>query len=227
VADLASDHRVIRMENRGIEQSVTSATQWTMEDMAGDARAVLDALGLARAHVVGTSMGGMIAQALALDHPQRVDRLVLMATAFGGADMILPEARALAVFAPLPGESPGEQRRRGLRTLVGDRFVEDHAPLLELLVSQRERNPTAGPVFAAQYDAILQSDRSQRVSEIKSRTLIVHGDQDPLVPVQNGHLLCERISNAQLVVLNGCGHMPHLERPVESARAIREFLRAP
>jgi pimeloyl-ACP methyl ester carboxylesterase len=55
----------------------------------------------------------------------------------------------------------------------------------------------------------------------------VHGDQDPLVPVQNGHLLCERIPNAQLVVLNGCGHMPHLERPVESARAIREFLRAP
>jgi 3-oxoadipate enol-lactonase len=227
VADLASDHRVIRMDNRGIAQSQTSATSWTMEQMADDVRAVLDALALARVHVVGTSMGGMIAQTLALEHPERVDRLVLMATGFGGPEMIPAEPRAVAAFYPLPGESPGAQRRRGLKLLVGDSFAADHGPLLEMLVAQRERNPTAGPVFAAQYAAIVSSDRSQRVSGIKSRTLIVHGEQDPLVPVQNGRLLHERIPSSQLVLLEGVGHMPHLERPVESARAIREFLRAP
>src|SRR4051812_5140483 len=77
VADLASDHRVIRMDNRGVAQSRTTATTWTMEGMAADVIAVVDALGLPSVHLVGTSMGGMIAQLVAAHYPARVSRLVL------------------------------------------------------------------------------------------------------------------------------------------------------
>ena len=227
VSDLARDHRVVRFDNRGIAQSQTTVKSWTLEDMADDVRAVLDALGLARAHVLGTSMGGMVAQLVAARHPSRVDRLVLMATTFGGPNAIPAEPRALAVLGPQPGISIAEQRRLGLRTLTSDGFADDHADLIDMLVAQRERNPTPGPVFNAQLHALLASDRSEAVAGIRARTLVVHGDRDPLVPPENGRRLSERIPGASFLLLPGCGHMPHLEKPAETANAIREFLAAP
>jgi len=226
IADLASDHRVVRMDNRGIAQSQTAWTSWTLEDMANDARAVLDALGLGRAHVIGTSMGGMVAQLLAAKHPERVGRLVLMATSFGGSEMVQPEQRAIDALAPPPGLTVAEQRRKGLRSLTSDEFADANSDLIELLVAQRERNPTSALAFKAQFDALLASDRSQLVADIRSPTLVVHGELDPLVPVQNARMLAARIPGAQLSVLPRCGHMPHLERPVETAQTIRTFLEA-
>jgi pimeloyl-ACP methyl ester carboxylesterase len=227
VADLASDHRVVRMDNRGIAQSQSKTQTWTMEDMANDVVAVIDALGAASVHLVGTSMGGMIAQLVAAQYPSRVSRLVLMATTYGGRESVPPEPRAVAVLGPTPGLSVAEQRRRGLRALTSDAFAEDHADLIEMLVAQRERNPTPGPTFKAQFDAIMLSDRSEVVSRIRCPTLVIHGDLDPLVPIHNGHMLADRIQGSRFVLLEGCGHLPHLERPEETAKAIREFLSAP
>ena len=224
VADLARDHRVIRFDNRGVAQSTTTAQSWTLEDMADDVCAVLDALGASRAHIVGTSMGGMVAQLAAARHASRVDRLVLMATHFGGSDVVPPEPQAMAALGPMPGLSVAEQRRRGLRTLTSDGFADDHADLIEMLVAQRERNPTSGPVFNMQVHALLASDRSQLVSSIRAPTLVIHGDHDPLIPAENGRRLSERIPGAEFIVLPGCGHLPHLEKPTETASAIREFL---
>lgn len=224
VADLASDHRVVRMDNRGIAQSQSSAASWTMEDMAADVIAVIDALGLPHVHLVGTSMGGMVAQLVAAKHPSRVSRLVLMSTMFGGSYSIPPEPRAAAVLAPVPGATVGEQRRRGLRVLTSDTFAEDHADLIEMLVAQRERNPTPAATFKVQFEAIVKSDRSGILKDIRCPTLVIHGDVDPLVPVQNGHMLAERIAGARFELLSGCGHLPHLERPVESAKLVREFV---
>jgi 3-oxoadipate enol-lactonase len=225
VADLARDHRVVLMDNRGIEQSQTSAATWTMNDMASDALAVLDALGVARAQVVGTSMGGMIAQLLAAAHAQRVAKLVLMSTSFGGRDSLPPTDKGAAAFSPQSaGMSVGDQRRHGLRMLTSDSFAADHAELIDMLVAQRERNPTSGPTFKAQLEAILASDRSQVVAQIRTPTLVLHGDLDPLIPPDNGRLLSGRIAGAQFVLFEGCGHMPHLEKPVETAQVIRTFL---
>lgn len=227
IADLASDHRVVRMDNRGIAQSQTKASTWTMRDMADDVVAVIDALGVASVHLAGTSMGGMIAQLVAAHHPERVSRLVLMATTFGGTQSIPPEPKAISALAPPPSLSIGEQRRRGLRALTSDAFAEDNSDLIEMLVAQRERNPTPGPTFKAQWDSIMLSDRSEVVSEIRCPSLVIHGDLDPLVPVRNGRMLAERIPDARFVLLEGCGHLPHLERPEESAKAIRDFLAEP
>lgn len=227
VADLATDHRVVRMDNRGIAQSQTKASAWTMQDMADDAVAVIDALGLSSVHLAGTSMGGMIAQLVAATHPSRVSRLVLMATTFGGDRAVPPEQRAIDALQPPPGLSIGEQRRRGLRALTSDAFADAHAELIEMLVTQRERNPTPGPTFKAQFEAILASDRYELVNRIRCPTLVIHGDLDPLVPVQNGRVLAQRIPDARFLLLEGCGHLPHLERPEQTAQAIREFLAEP
>ena len=224
VADLAADYRVVCLDNRGIGQSQTTVNTWSMQDMANDVLAVLDALALSKVHLAGTSMGGMVAQLVAAEHPARVSKLVLMSTSHGGRESIPPEARVIGVLGPQPGLSIGEQRRLGLRALTSDTFADDHAELVEQLVAERERSPTPGRVFKVQLEAIGLSDRSQIVSKIHCPTLILHGDLDPLVPVANGRMLAARIPNAQLIVLEGCGHIPHLEKPVETAKAIREFL---
>ncbi|HKP55446.1 MAG TPA: alpha/beta fold hydrolase, partial [Polyangiales bacterium] len=125
---------------------------------------------------------------------------------------------------PLPGATVGEQRRRGLRMLTSDEFAAEHPDLIDMLVSQRERNPTSLPTFKAQFEAILNSDRSQLVAKIEAPTLVIHGALDPLIPAHNGRLLSQRIAGAQFELLEGCGHLPHLEKPVETAALIREFL---
>jgi 3-oxoadipate enol-lactonase len=223
-ADLARRFRVVRMDNRGIAQSEALSAPFTLEDMARDAVAVLDALGVERAHVAGTSMGGMIAQTVALDHAPRVSRLVLMSTSHGGQDAVPPWEAALALFSPIPGETLAEQRRRSLGVITGPGFAQQNPALIEHLVEQRVRIPTSGRTFMTQLDAILKSDRSARVAKITSPTLVIHGDQDSLVPVGNGQLLAAKIPSARLALLPGCGHLPHLERPADCAALVADFL---
>jgi 3-oxoadipate enol-lactonase len=224
ISGLAAQYRVIAMDNRGIDDSQTAATAWTMRDMAEDARAVLDAEGLQRAHIAGTSMGGMIAQTLALEFPERVGRLILMATSFGGRESLPPLPAAASVLLPAPGLSVAELQRRALGVLTGPGFAQARAELIAELAVLREKSPTRGRVFKAQFAAIAESDRSQRVRDLVMPTLVLHGSEDPLIPVENGKQLASRIPDAKLLVLDGCGHFPHVEQPDVTVRAILEFL---
>ena len=227
IGELGRSARVVRMDNRGIGPSETTREAWSMLDMANDARAVLDALGVERAHVLGTSMGGMIAQTLALEHPRRVARLILMSTSCGGSEAIGPADVALALFAPAPQLTLEQQRRRAIGVITGPGFAETHVDLVEHLVQLRLRVPTRGRVFNTQLKAIMESDRSQRIAQLRLPTLVIHGTDDSLVPVGNGKLLASRIPAARLVLLPGCGHLPHLEQPLQCARLVGDFLAAP
>jgi pimeloyl-ACP methyl ester carboxylesterase len=170
-------------------------------------------------------MGGMIAQTVALEHPGRVARLVLMSTSFGGPEAIGPTEAAMALFTPIPGETIADQRRRALTVITAPGFAARNPDLIEQLVDTRLRVPTRGAVFGAQLTAIMQSDRSQRVAQLTLPTLVVHGTDDTLVPVGNGRLLAERIPGARLALLEGCGHLSHLEMPNLCASTVGDFLR--
>jgi 3-oxoadipate enol-lactonase len=221
---LSAKYRVVTMDNRGIGESHSDLETWTMHDMALDACAVLDAVGAASAHVIGTSMGGMISQQLACDMPDRVQKLVLMATTFGGREALPPAPEAAAVLLPVPGFSIAELQRRTLRVLTAPGFATAHPELIEQLAQLRERMPTRGRVFKAQFGCIVASDRSQSVRGLRAPTLVVHGQDDPLIPVENGKLLAERIPAQRFVLLDDCGHFPHVEKPIESVTAVLEFL---
>ncbi len=222
-AALTERFRVVRMDNRGIGQSTSDSAKWTMQDMANDALAVLDALSVERAHVAGTSMGGMIAQQLAISSPERVSRLALMATTCGGPQAVPPMPEAIALFAPAPELSIAEQRRRALRVITAPGFADKRPDLIEQLVELRLAVPTPGRVFQAQLEAIFTSDRSDTVRGLQMPTFVLHGIDDTLVPVGNGKLLAERIPGARLLLLDDCGHLPHLERSADSAAALLEF----
>lgn len=221
---LCEKYRVVTMDNRGIGESQSSVETWSMHDMAVDAWAVLDAVGVASAHVLGTSMGGMVAQLLASETPERVQKLVLMATTFGGREAIPPAPEAAAVLLPVPGITVAELQRRCLRVLTAPGFADANPELIERLAQLRQRVPTRGRVFKAQFGSIVNSDRSQSVRGLRAPTLVVHGQDDPLIPVENGKLLAARIPAQRCVLFDDCGHFPHFEKPAESVAVVLDFL---
>jgi 3-oxoadipate enol-lactonase len=221
---LAQHFRVVRMDNRGIGESRADQDAWTMADMANDACAVLDAVGVRSAHLLGISMGGMIAQVVAIEHPERVRRLILMSTHFGGAETVRPKAEVAALFLPVAGASPSQAWQAVLEGITGPGFAAKNRAVIAEKAALRELYPTSGRLLATQVRAIATSDRSQTVAGIRQPTLVIHGTDDPLVPVQNGKLLAERIPGARLVLLPGCGHLPHFEQPTECTQAVVDFL---
>ncbi len=227
-AALAERYRVVRFDNRGVGRSPRAPAGYSLSDLAGDAVAVLDAVGADRAHVIGISMGGMIAQLVALEHPARVARLVLIATHHGGPGVERSHPDALRLFDPATlfanAGNPEAAMRHAIGVITAPGFVERAPELVAELVANARRAPTHPAVFFAQFQAILASDRSERVRAITAPTLVVHGSEDKLIRPSSGRVLAEKIPGARLVMLEDCGHMPMHEHPEALAAHVLEFL---
>jgi 3-oxoadipate enol-lactonase len=224
-ARLAEKYRVVRFDNRGTGASEKPKDAWTLEDMAADAVAVLDAVNAPSANVLGISMGGMIAQLVALGYPERVKRLVLLSTNFGGPNIVRPTAELIQfLYSPPRTATPEDIIRVAMQMISAPGFSDAHPELIEELVSYARAQPTHKAVFATQLQAILSSDREALVKDIRAPTLIVHGDMDPLIPHENGVLLSQRIPGSRLVTLPGVGHVPSFEAPEKLAKIVLEFL---
>jgi pimeloyl-ACP methyl ester carboxylesterase len=225
---LAERYRVVRFDNRGVGASPRAEGGYALSDLARDATAVLDAVEAPTAHVIGISMGGMIAQLVALEHSHRVDKLVLLSTHFGGHHVQGPTPDAMRMFDPDTfvslGRDPVEMMRFTLSIITAPGFVDRAPAVLDTLLENVRREPTHPGAFMAQLQAILGSDRSERVREITRPTLVVHGTDDQLIPVSNGKKLAARIPGAELVLFEDCGHMPMHEKPEELARVVAAFL---
>lgn len=218
---LGEAHEVVLFDNRGIGGSDAPAGPYSVPDMAGDALAVLDAAGVERAHVLGTSLGGMIALQLVLDHPDRVDKLVLACTTPGGTKAApMPERtqRLLAEAQTLPAEV-------ALRRFVENAFGPDpDAAQIERIMRHRIATAQSPPAWAAQASAGAAFDVWARLPEIRARTLVLTGEEDAVVDPRNSELLAARIPAARLEVFAGGGHLFFWEQPDRFVGAVREFL---
>jgi 3-oxoadipate enol-lactonase len=222
---LAERFRVLAFDNRGVGRSGRPDGPYSVADMADDCVAVLDAAGEARAHVYGISLGGMIAQELALRHPSRVASLVFGATTAGGAGAVAADPATLAFFVRRT-EMPAEEAVWAsvpynygavTREHHGDRIAQD--------IAQRLRFPIEPEPYRAQLGAALGHDALDRLPAIAAPTLVVHGEADRMVPVANAHLLAERIPGAELRLWPGAGHLYPTDEPAAD-RAVREFISA-
>lgn len=223
-ARLAPRFEVITFDNRGTGKSDKPDTEYSLDVMADEAVAVLQAAGHEQAHVVGVSMGGMIAQLVALRHPQRVRKLVLLSTTPGGSHAVAPTAAAMAALVPDMTQPPEQIVRSAMRAITAPGFTEAHPEVLQEIVQTAMGAPTPQFVFVRQMAAIMASDRYADLPTIQTPTLVLHGDADPLVPFANGQTLAARIPGAQLVTLRGCGHLAMWEQPDELARVLLNFL---
>lgn len=197
--------RVLVPDNRGVGRTAIPRRPWTMAEMADDVAAVLDHAGLASAVIVGYSMGGMIAQHLALRHPERVRALVLMATSAGFPHGHFPELDMLRTLVSAPLRKSGHVRTLAklvLPTHAHERAPELLADWLELMVEERPRKRG----LLGQAGAVLGHSTGRRLHQIRVPTRVITGDCDLLVPPANSHVLTKRIPGAQLEVLEGVGH---------------------
>jgi 3-oxoadipate enol-lactonase len=218
--DLARRYRVITLDNRGYGSSDKPAGPYTAAQMAGDAVAVLEAAGVDRAHVVGTSLGGAVAQELALRHPARVEKLVLLSTMSGVTNMHpLPE-KTLRMMAEAPSLDPAVALRRFVENALDP---EPEPELVERIVALRTLYPPDPAGWAAQAGIWSTFDAWDDLPSIAAPTLVVHGEGDTVVDARNGALLAERISGAQLRLVAG-GHLFFWNRPAEFVTLLEEFL---
>ena len=204
---LADDYRVIVPDNRGTGDSDAPDGPYTIREMAADLEAVLADAGVDRAHVVGASMGGMIAQRYALEY-DRATTLTLCCTTPGGPDAVpVPEETQERLFAVPEGADERETIRHRMAPAVSDSFSEERPDLLERIVDWRLEMDAAEAGRAAQAAAVQGFDVSSELESLETPTLILHGTDDRVVPVENARLLAEALPNARLETLEGGHHL--------------------
>jgi 3-oxoadipate enol-lactonase len=216
--------QVIRLSNRGTGASDKPEGPVTIRQMADDAVGLLDVLGIAKAHVLGISMGGMISQELALNHPERVQGLVLGCT-FCGPAHGLPSSPEVAVRMAKIGTLPiAERIQEFWRVTVSPEFLERGQQFLDDIIRVHLETPTPWETFGKQFVAVQSFDTYDRLPQIKAPTLIVHGDGDLLIVYGNMKILADRIPGARTHTVKGAGHMFFWEQPEEVGAAVVEFL---
>ena len=209
----ARRYRVVAFDNRGAGQTSAPDQPYTTAMMAADARGLMDALGIDRAHIIGVSMGGMIAQELALAHPERVRSLHLGCT-FARAD-----AYMLALNAAWRDMRIGLGRDQTLRTLALWLFAPttyaERPDLVEMLLQNALANPYPQSVagFLRQGEAIAAHDAIDRLEAIRCPTLVSVAEDDILTPPRFSREIAKRIPGAELRLVPGAGHCYFLERP--------------
>jgi 3-oxoadipate enol-lactonase len=226
LAPLEESFDCVVFDNRGMGLSGPAKLPFEIADLAGDTVALLDALEIGRAHVVGISMGGMVAQELALAHPERIRTLTLGATYCGGPEgtLMAPEDLKMLGEAMASGE-----RERVLRAMweinLSPAFREDEARFEEFR-AMASALPAPRPVILQQMRACGAHDTSDRLARIEAPTQVVHGTADRLLGVGNGIQIAALLS-VEPQLLDGIGHMFWWEQPERSAALVREHALAP
>jgi 3-oxoadipate enol-lactonase len=195
-----------------------------IEGLAADAADLLAHLGVTRAHVFGTSLGGFVAQELALSRPELVGRLVLVSTGEGGRGSERMSLGAMGEMFGLRAVSPKQAARRGLEGATSERYRAENPDEFERIVDKRLSDSPSASSYYAQALAGSRFDDSGEVGRIGSPTLVIHGAEDRYVPPSNARALAEAIPNAKLCVLQGAGHLVFIERAAEVNREVATFL---
>ncbi len=217
---VAGRYRAILFDNRGMGSSDCPRGPYSIRQMARDAIQVMDAAGVAQAHVVGASMGGMIAQELTLRSPERVRSLVLGSTTYSGLLGEWPHFRHRPRFNW--ASATRVERERALRSLL----YAESTPVERIEEDLRVRCQCAwsNKGFWNQFAGILMWNSYRRLPRIQAPTLVLHGEEDHLVPPRNGKVVASRISGARFHLLPKAGHILITDQPEASTELLLNFL---
>jgi 3-oxoadipate enol-lactonase len=221
---LAERVEVIAFDHAGTGRSGPRTGATSIRGFADDAAGLLATLGIERAHVLGLSMGGMIAQELTFEYPELVDRLVLLSTSPSGPQGVLPEREVMEglVSAHMSGDL-----QRAVRVSFEANVSPAHAAdpeAFDLWCEMAGDRPVTLDVLLAQLQAIAQFDAMPRLPEVTAPTLVVHGTADRMLPVGNASILAAAIPGARLEIVDGAGHLVYLEQPDRLARQVHDFV---
>ena len=221
---LAERYDIVLFDNRGIGESDAPPGPYSVVEMAADAVQVLDEAGIERAHVVGTSLGGMIAQELALTHAERVDRLVLACTTPGGPKAHPMPQVTVALMAEASTLEPAVALRRFVENALAPASVAAHPELVDRIMAHRLATAQQPAAWAAQASAGATFDAYDRLGALAAPTLVQHGGEDVVVDPQNADLLVELLPDARIEPFPGTGHLFFWEEPERFVASVSAFL---
>lgn len=217
-------YRVVVWDNRGTGDSDEPQGPYTVEQMASDLDAVLDAAGVERAHVVGASMGGMVAQQYALDY-DRAESLALLCTSHGGEEAHdVPEETQARMFDVPEDADEREAIRYKMKPAMTDDFRDANPDLISEIVDWRLESDASPAAREAQAAAVMAFDASDRLGDIEVPTLVAHGTADRVLPVENADLLARELPNARLAVFEDGSHLFFVEQAESVNDHLLEFL---
>jgi 3-oxoadipate enol-lactonase len=218
--------RLVLVDNRGSGRSGLPSGSFGVADMAGDVLAVLDRAGVRRAHVMGVSLGGMVAQELAVDHPQRVDGLVLVSTTPGWPFAYPMPAATVRLIAATGGMTREVALRRHSENALSARTIQGRPEVVGRLVDLQRSRQADPRAWSAQAAAGARYAGRLRQAHIRARTLVLQGAADTVVDPGNARLLANSIPDAQLMIFPELGHLLCWQDPDGFSAAVISFLLA-
>jgi 3-oxoadipate enol-lactonase len=222
-AELSNSFSLILPDTRGLGRSIPKRAPQTLADFAVDLVELMDHLQLDRVHVLGLSLGGMIAQQLAIDHPSRVDRLVLVSC----ANRFVPYLREVAMLlAQALRHFPPNAFRRTMELLgTAPQYFDDHATEIEQKIAQSCEVSIPRSAVARQLRCLARSESHHANNHlINAPTLVIAGDQDMLIPACYAQQMAAAIPGSEFVLMPGSGHNPFMEKPDVVIPLVTEFL---
>lgn len=222
----ASHFRVLTFDQRGSGLSEKPDMEYSIAMLADDTATLMDHAGFSPAHVIGVSMGGTIAQELALRHARSVRSLVLGCTTAGGPHAIRIGGEALtAAYSTKP--MTAEKRGQALAEAAFTKgYIERHPDLIPAMIDARRQRPIDPVALEHRMQAVYKHDAYDRLPQIKCPTLVITGHDDLLISWENSRILAERIPGAELVILEPAGHCFWLEQPEQAGGAISRFIQS-
>lgn len=218
---VSAHYRTVLFDNRGVGKSDVPSGAYSIAQMAADAAAVLDAVGIEKAHIFGVSMGGMIAQEFALNYPNRINKLVLGCTACGGRHSI-PAAQEVIDVVMARARMTAEEGAEAMVPYIYDASTPRERVQEDLAIRRRTYPEAAG--YMGQVQAIFAWESFDRLPEIQSPTLIIHGETDQLVPPENARILAQSIAGSRILILPHASHIFITDQPDASHRQVLAFL---
>ena len=224
VPALSQKFQLLVFDNRGIARSSDPGGPFSIRDMAADTTALMDAVGIKKAHVLGYSMGGMIAQEMALNYPKKIAGLILVATDCGISLRIKAKPETTRLFSEMIRLGTDDAKLAAAGYLFAKQTFERKQDVIQRYTEVSQRFAASQKMLAKQWAAVTQHDACKRLPHISSPTLAITSSEDVLIPPQNAAILTERIPDAQMVSIDGGGHLFLIEQPRQFNQAVIKFL---
>jgi len=219
-------HKVIAFDPRGAGRTDAPDIPYTFKMMADDLAGLINIINIDSAHILGTSMGGNIAQEFVLHYPERVTSLILACTGFGPAHSVPTTDPEVIEYFQNPKVLPlKESAMQTARLGMSQEFINNNSDLITQVIDYNMEHPSPPQGQMGQMQAAMSHDTYDRLPTIKAPTIVIHGDADRIVPVENAQIMASRIPRAELAILKKMGHFFFWEAFDEFNRIVLDFLR--
>jgi pimeloyl-ACP methyl ester carboxylesterase len=225
IAGLSEKYSTVLFDNRGAGRTDAPKINYSIKMFADDTARLMDNLKIKKAHVFGISMGGMIAQELALNYPQNVEKLVLCSTHGGVSKSVPASPKVMSILISMGAGAKSEDIVRNMFTLTyTEEFIKNNPDYMEQARERAMIAPITSDAFRRQLMAVSVWDAYTRLSKIKAPTLVMAGKNDILMPPENAKILADRIPGANLVYFEKSGHALFAHEPQKVLATLLQFL---